>query len=199
MSGAICSLASALSSGPRQTAVARRPPGRRTRAASRKPASRSGKRKIPNAEKTASNDASSRPVACPSRTSHRTRSPAPRASSARAVSATISGERSVATTRPTWPASRSTASAWSVAARASSPPPHALSRTRAAGGRRPATDWKRDWAMKPVSGAKTLTYVLACRSQAREISSLVTGFMMRLTQQSSRASRPRALRRCSGR
>ncbi|MFO0556045.1 MAG: hypothetical protein U0271_47140 [Polyangiaceae bacterium] len=54
--GPICSRTSALSSGPRHTAVPRKPPGRSTRAASRQPAARSGNRKIPNEEKTASKE-----------------------------------------------------------------------------------------------------------------------------------------------
>lgn len=54
IAASIYCLASALSAGPRHTAVARRPPGERTRATSRQPAWRSGKRKMPKDENAAS-------------------------------------------------------------------------------------------------------------------------------------------------
>lgn len=89
MTGAICAESMGFSTGPRHTVVPSTPPFRSTRAASRQPATRSAKRKMPNDENTASNEPSENPSAWPSCTSAWKSAVSPDAAAARRAASTM--------------------------------------------------------------------------------------------------------------
>lgn len=109
--------------GPAHTAAVNRPPGRRTRRHSRSACPGSGTNISPMQQTTASNAASSRPVAAASTWAVLA---CGRSCSVSAARATIPAAASVARTCPPSPT-------WSASRRASSPEPVASSRTRSPG------------------------------------------------------------------